>query len=349
MVKVGIPRALLYYYYYPLWKTFLRELGAEVEISGPTTREILERGLKSAVDEACLPVKVAFGHVASLAAKVDYLFLPRLVSVANREYICPKFLGFPDMIKQNIKGLPPVIDATVNMRRRKQDIWPAVWEVGKIFTFNPLKIWIAYRRGLKALKIYHSYLKKGIFPEDAMKMVERIEVMAGNGNGGAAEKNSEKNNTRTACISGSAGGASKLKVAVIGHPYNVYDSHINMNVIGKLRHMGARVVTAEQLPEKVILKNTNWLPKKLFWTLGQRMTGAAKYYLEEGCVDGMVHISAFACGPDSMIGELIERYARKQGRVPFLNLIIDEHTGEAGLVTRLEAFLDMVRWRRKVS
>lgn len=366
MIRVGIPRALLYYYYYPMWKTFLSELGAKIEVSGRTTRAILDQGVKSAVDEACLPIKVAFGHVANLAKKVDYLFLPRLVSVANREYICPKFLGFPDMVKRNLKDLPPVIDVTVNIRRRNRDILSAVWAAGKIFTSNPLKIWLAYRRGLESLKIYRSFLEAGIFPEKAIRATEH--VVNGRLKAGAREDAIDDAVGNILTIGGSNSAAAKqignkvaagnnscrkdvgkFTVAVIGHPYNVYDNYINMNIIGKLRKMGARVVIADQIPEEVIFENTDWLPKKLFWTLGQRITGAAKYYLEKDCVDGLVHISAFGCGPDSMIGELIERYSRRQGKVPFLNLTLDEHTGEAGLVTRLEAFLDMVRWRRKVS
>ncbi|RYD06009.1 hypothetical protein N752_06525 [Desulforamulus aquiferis] len=76
------------------------------------------------------------------------------------------------------------------------------------------------------------------------------------------------------------------------------------------------------------------------------MTGGALNYHDQRSVDGIIHVAAFACGPDSMTGELIERFIRREGKVPFMNVNLDEHTGEAGIVTRLEAFLDMVRWRR---
>ncbi|MEG3070548.1 MAG: hypothetical protein RQM92_06655 [Candidatus Syntrophopropionicum ammoniitolerans] len=46
-----------------------------------------------------------------------------------------------------------------------------------------------------------------------------------------------------------------------------------------------------------------------------------------------------------MTGGIIERYAHSSG-IPFLSLTLDEHTGEAGIMTRLEAFLDMVQWRK---
>ena len=46
-IKVGIPRALLYYYYYPLWRTFFTELGAEVVLSQPSNKEFWKQGCKS--------------------------------------------------------------------------------------------------------------------------------------------------------------------------------------------------------------------------------------------------------------------------------------------------------------
>lgn len=134
-------------------------------------------------------------------------------------------------------------------------------------------------------------------------------------------------------------------MALIGHPYNIYDNYVSMNMIKRLCNMGITVATAEHLPERVVRSCAARLPKRLFWTLGQCMIGAAFHYLERADVSGMVHVAAFGCGPDSMTGELIERRARALG-VPFLNLTLDEHTGEAGVVTRLEAFLDMVRWKK---
>ncbi len=61
--KIGIPKALLYYKYYPFWKLFLEEMGYEVVTSGQTTQKMLQDGTSCTVDEACLPVKLFCGHV----------------------------------------------------------------------------------------------------------------------------------------------------------------------------------------------------------------------------------------------------------------------------------------------
>ncbi len=322
-IRVGIPRALLYYYYFPLWQDFLQRLGAEVVVSDRTTKGILTRGVEHCVDEACLPIKLAFGHVKNLVdKKVDAIFLPRMVSVAQGEYICPKFLGFPDMVKQNVPGLPTVIDTVVNVRKKQQDIHRFTREVGAHFNKGPVKSWLAYQRSLPIQARYTELLEQGHLPDEAMA------VLTGKKPKDLAETD--------------------LKVAVIGHPYNIYDPFISMNLISRLRKSGVKVITADNLTEQMVSQGVKRLPKKLFWTLSRKMTGGALNLHDTKAVDGIIHVAAFACGPDSMTGELIERFIRRDRKVPFMNINLDEHTGEAGVVTRLEAFLDMVRWRRQV-
>ncbi|AGL01973.1 acyl-CoA dehydratase activase-related protein [Desulfoscipio gibsoniae] len=323
-VTVGIPRALLYYYYYPQWKTFFDRLGVKTVVSRETTRGILEKGLKSTVDEACLPVKLAVGHVLDLKDRVDYIFLPRIVSTARREYICPKFLGFPDMVRNNIDNLPPLIDNNMDLYRKGSSLYNLFYAVGRQFTRNPARIYMAYKASLESLHSHYRDMEAGRLPvEDGDK--------PNYGN------------------QGQDGGVHDVTIAVIGHPYNIYDRYISMNMIKRLREYGANVVTADHLPDDVFRREAGKLPKQLFWTLNQRMVGAAFYYFDHPDVDGLIHVASFGCGPDSMTGELIERYARQGSRKPLLNLTIDEHTGEAGMITRLEAFMDMVRWRRQLD
>ncbi|GAB6182169.1 acyl-CoA dehydratase activase-related protein [Desulfotomaculum defluvii] len=323
-VRVGIPRALLYYYYFPLWKEFLEQLGAEVIVSDLTTKRILTRGVEHCVDEACLPIKLAFGHVQNLVDKgVDIIFLPRMVSVAQREYICPKFLGFPDMVRQNINNLPVVIDTTINLRKKQGNVKDFAQQVAAYFDKGFIKARLAFGQAMNKQKQYQDLLEQGLFPEEAMAILR-----------GQERKFNKTNND--------------LTIAVIGHPYNIYDPFISMNLLNRLNKMGARVLTADHLTEEMIDQGVKKLPKKLFWTLSRRVTGGALHFHDNGKVDGIIHVAAFACGPDSMTGELIERFIRREGRMPLLNINLDEHTGEAGIITRVEAFLDMVRWRRAI-
>jgi predicted nucleotide-binding protein (sugar kinase/HSP70/actin superfamily) len=321
-VKVGIPRGLMYYYYYPLWQEYFTNLGGEVLTSPKTNKAILDMGVKSALDETCLPVKVFYGHVAWLKDKVDYIFIPRLISVEWKEYICPKFMGLPDMIRANISGLPAVIDTTLDMSKSPKNKLKFAREIGLIFTSNPWVMANAWKKAVLKQKAYETLLvSKKMFPEEAIAYLQ--------------EKNNrilEANNYR-------------LNIALLGHGYNIYDSYISMSIINKLRERGVNVYTADLLEVEEINNEAAKLPKRMFWTFGRKSIGGASFFLSNNKVDGMIHVASFGCGPDSMVGELILRQTRRNSNIPILTLTIDEHSGEAGVVTRLEAFLDMLSRR----
>ncbi|HQA66661.1 MAG TPA: hypothetical protein PKW47_12465, partial [Bacillota bacterium] len=56
-------------------------------------------------------------------------------------------------------------------------------------------------------------------------------------------------------------------------------------------------------------------------------------------------LTAFGCGIDSLVGEYIEKQARRYYKKPYMVLTIDEHTGDASFNTRIEAFFDLLDWR----
>ncbi|EOD00563.1 acyl-CoA dehydratase activase-related protein [Caldisalinibacter kiritimatiensis] len=320
--RVGVPQGLLFYDYYPLWKEFLNNLGAEVVLSSKTNKKILDSGVSACVDEACLPVKVFHGHVKDLKDKVDYLFIPRLVSVKKKEFICPKFLGLPEMVKNSIEDLPPIIDVEINLRNSKLNLAKAVINAGKYFTSNMFKVYSAYNDALNHYKRYQNLISKGVIPIEAITMYNSF---------------FNTNNKVT---------KSEATIMVIGHPYNIYDEHISMNLINKLKSKNVKIIT----PEMVDVKKANYysskLPKRMFWSFGRKIVGSAFAVMEEKKVNGMIYVSSFGCGLDSILIDLVQRKA-EQRKIPFTLLTIDEHTGEAGINTRLEAFLDMIKWRLK--
>lgn len=134
----------------------------------------------------------------------------------------------------------------------------------------------------------------------------------------------------------------KIKIGLIGHPYNIYDSFINMDTVKKLNRLGAGVITEENLDESLINNEVKTLYKRPFWTFARKSYGAGSYLGVNKLVDGLVYISSFACGIDSVIIELLKD---RIGDFPLLILKVDEHTGEAGIDTRLEAFVDMIERR----
>ena len=63
-------------------------------------------------------------------------------------------------------------------------------------------------------------------------------------------------------------------------------------------------------------------------------------------IDGVVHVGPFTCIPE-IVSQCILPTVSKQENIPVISLIMDEHTGKAGVITRLEAFVDLLKRRKK--
>lgn len=296
-MKVGIPKGLLYYNYKPFFHTFFEELGAELIVSPDTNKDILDKGVSYCVDEACLPIKIFHGHVHTIKDKCDMVVVPRIMQLRQREYICPKFCGLPEMIINSIPDMPKTTMAPI-YAYSKQKLFDWAKIVGKEVSKNSSKITNAFETAYSKQEEYHS----GYNDVD-----------------------------------------SPLRVALTGHPYNIYDNYLNMNIVKKLKKLGVGVVTEEYIDENIKHKETSKLYKRPFWTFASNNYGFTSHVAEHKLVDGIIYISSFACGIDSVVIELVKHNIED---FPFLILKIDEHTGEAGLDTRIEAFVDMLERRQ---
>jgi predicted nucleotide-binding protein (sugar kinase/HSP70/actin superfamily) len=363
-IKIGIPRALFYYRYYPFWNTFFAEIGAETVISVPTTKKILDMGVSNCVDEACLPVKVFHGHVLSIAKNSDMLFIPRFTSVSKKEYICPKFGGLPDMVRGNIRDLPPVLSPEINLYRSRKNSFKVALETGKTICRDLSRIKHAYKSAVASYRQHRDEMKnKSAISDTSINTNINTNINANtNANinvniNANVNANFNTNSNAGSYTSGYASGYASSnadnergkpkKILLIGHPYLVYDNGINMGVIDKLTKYGAQVVTAEMFDTGHLRKNAARLPKPMFWHFGSIALGCVTHAIESGGYDGIIYIMSFGCGIDSFVNDLAERKTRRNSDIPYMILSIDEHTGEAGFNTRIEAFMDMIGWRDK--
>jgi len=323
MVKVGIPRALLYYQYYPSWKTFFEELGAEVVVSPPTTQAILAEGSARVVAETCLPVKVFLGHVLALVRECDFIFIPAVRSVSNKVYNCSKFLGLPDMTKAVIPESPPILDMDIDISSGKRKLYQGIYQLGRHFTWNPSKI---RQAGLAAWQVYLDY--RNLMSSQGLTPPEAIERLTG-----TPETGSIKSSDHRAAL--------KDTIALIGHPYLLYDEYINHRIIYRLEQADKTIVTPEFLSSGELESAIVKLVGRAYWTYEEEVVGAGGYYLQNGA-NGVIGIMAFGCGPDSLMMDIVRREALRQRTTSFMCLTLEEHTAEAGVITRLEAFTDMI-------
>ncbi len=295
---VGLPKGLLFHQYEKFITEFLKVLQIDYIISKDTNKDILNLGVKYCVDEACLPIKIFHGHVASIKDRCDLVIVPRIVSVHEKEFICPKFNGLPEMILHNIPNMPAITTKPLYLYSEKKTL---AWleDFGSMLNKNKNQVREAYIRG------------KEIY--DRQKL-------------GYNDKRYRR------------------RVLLVGHPYNIDDIYMNMNIKKKLNDLGVGVMTHHYVRDKDKQKEVDKLYKRPFWTFARHTYGSCVYLGRTQQVDGIIYLSSFNCGIDSIFIQLIKNELKD---FPLLVVKIDEHTGEAGLNTRLEAYTDMLERKKK--
>jgi len=315
-MRVGIPRALLFFQYYPMWKVFFEELGAEVITTGRTNKKIVDEGVRRTVNDTCFPIKVLTGHVVELSGVCDALFLPSIRSLREGSYNCSKFLGLPDITRALVPEAPEIIEADIEIPKGKRDLYIEILKVGRRFTANPIRIKRASERAWKAYKEYRKLMR-----EERLTPPEAMDKLYGKDAHGWKR--------------------GRITIGIVGHPYVLYDEFINHNILKKLRDMDVSFLTPEMIPEEEACSEVMRLVGRFYWTYEDEVTGAGGCFIKSPDIDGVICFVPFGCGPDSLMTGLLKTEA-KRVKKPFMILSFDEHTAEAGIITRLEAFIDMI-------
>lgn len=327
IAEIGIPRALLFYTYYPFWHGFFEALGIKVILSDHTTKKTLSEGASLVVSETCLPIKVYAGHILNLIEKgVKKIFVPSVQSIAPKIYNCSKIRGLPDIIRNVIKKDFEMIEATYDKSEKHQGLYDFLKETAAHFGITDMEIIKkAARNGQKVSNNCRLMTSMGVPYSKALKLALENKVMLP----------SDKKNY-------------PINIAVIAHGYNLYDDRVSMRILDKLEAMNVGTKTAAQLSDEQMKDGITSLGSRLYWANELEITGAAAHYILDNETDGIIAINAFGCGPDSLMVERISRFAKDKGKA-FLNLSIDEQTGEAGFITRIEAFTDMLFRKKKIK
>jgi predicted nucleotide-binding protein (sugar kinase/HSP70/actin superfamily) len=314
-MRIGLPRALSYYEYASLWRTFFEALGAEVIASGPTTRATLQLATSRATADLCFPAKVYVGHLLALADRVDLLFVPSLRRPVPAAVHCAKIIGLPDLARSVLPDPTKLLEVDLDLDKGRLTLAQAVWAAGRPLTWNPIQIaraaeaaWETYQEGRE---------KVPTRPRSSARVFPPA-------------------NDR----------AARLTLGVVGHPYLLRDKYVNQGLLRRLEGLGVQCLTPEALPPGAAGRAVEHHSGEAYWAYAPSLLGAGLSFLEREAVDGLVAVIAFGCAPDSGLAPVLGQAARQAG-VPMLTLTLDEHSGEAGLVTRLEAFVDMLERSRR--
>ena len=309
--KIGIPRVLLFHEFFPYWATFFEELGFEVVISDRTNKQIIREGVEQVLSETCFPVKVAHGHVLNLLKKkVDYIFLPSLINMKKEDgshqetYACPY-----------VQSLPYVIRSALNIDHRKTKMltFPIHFKLDRTILLKRL-----YKLGKELKKrkgkIRAALLKAEVCQEEFYRRLR---------NKGKEILHNLKEGQKV--------------LVIVGRPYNTCDLDISLNLPKKLRDLGVLALPMDFLVggNKI---HKDHLPN-MYWRYGQKILEASEILKSHHNLFGL-YVSNFGCGPDSFITHFFKRNLNGK---PHLLIELDEHSADAGVITRCEAFLDSLK------
>lgn len=293
-IKIGLPKALLYYKYNVLWRTFFEELGFEVVESVNTNNEIIETGKKLTVDEACLSLKIFMGHVNYLVDKVDYILVPRIVCLKKGEKTCTNFYALYDLVNNTVKA--KILDYNIDMDKNISEE-DAFFYLGKKLNIPKSKVEDAYKKA--KIEEYKQNKKRYL-----------LEI--------------EKLNSK------------KIKVLVVSHAYNMNDNFVGKNIEKILKDFNCEVIHCDVLdPDNDSNLHEN-ISKSVYWTYNIDLLNMIEVY--KNSVDGILLLTTFPCGPDSLVNEMIISKIKK----PLITILIDDISSFEGFKTRIESFIDII-------
>lgn len=301
-MKIGIPRALLYYKNEKLWTKFFDELGIDYIISPETNKEIIDNGSKYAIDETCLPIKIFLGHIDYLKDKCDYIFIPRIEYALNSE-TCLNFRAQYDLVKNTFRNYNLKVLFYNDYGHKKPREFKAFYKLCKYLKIKRSLGKYAYRIA-KQTQFYYEMFRS------------------------ETQENIIKN-------------TKKIKVLILAHAYNVGDKYVGEPILNMLKKLDVEPIIAEYFDAKKCIKTSFQVTKTLPWAYNRHLVGALELYKD--LVDGVILVTTYPCGPDSMCNEMI---IRQYKNIPILSLTIDAQDATAGIETRLESFVDILNFKR---
>jgi predicted CoA-substrate-specific enzyme activase len=318
-ITIGIPRGLvLFYQQFNFWRTFFEELGFHVVLSKPSDRQLIKKSLELMMAETCFPVEVMHGHVLDLFENnVDYVFIPFIVNdKGNKENPtnncnCPWIQTYPFMIKASLR----------NDEREKKILMPTLhFRFGSNLSNKELSGFIKDKFQMGRRRVIRA-IKKA---EEAQKNFEQAVAKRGK----EILSNLPKD---------------KETLVVLGRPYNTGDPELNLNLVEKLINLNVFPIPIDFLPLN-IQDIFNDYPT-MYWPNGQKIMAATRIVAKDDRLNA-VYIGNFRCGPDTFITHFVKHGMRGK---PYLHLEVDEHSADAGMITRCEAFLDSLRGNKKIK
>ncbi len=310
--QIYMPQALHFYAYNPFWQHFFNALGITLTPVAGDNHVMTNYARKYALSDCCFPVKLAAGRVIhALEHHRSPVFLPYHIQdqtnpKATNSFFCPLSQAFPSLLKStlNIHGIDPSLVLSPVVDYSKDDRWN-IRELTKV---------LGARYRISRKEIGHAWHQAKNGQDECIKKLMR-----------SRRVNPVSNET-----------PQKPVFVLIGRSYNLLDELLNLDLPKTIARYGYDVVPMDMLP--IDRKDLPSGYQDMYWSYGQKIVVACRYILARPGVYP-IFLTNFNCGPDSFLLSVFEREMKDK---PSLILELDEHGGDGGYVTRLEAFFDRV-------
>ncbi|MGB5987280.1 MAG: acyl-CoA dehydratase activase-related protein, partial [Desulfobacterales bacterium] len=316
---IALNRSFLVNSYYPLYANFFSQLGFEPVLPDtPHPTGIDRRGAAF-----CYPAELAHGYFYSLLeakTRPDLIFLPHFKSIPCQEedgrasQVCPLVQGETFYLTATFRRELERLKASgTRVLAPMLDMHDGLANARSALVETARTMGISRR---EAQRGFEFALRKQQSCFDAMLRQGRETLAA-----------LERNPDQTA-------------VVLFARPYNGYVEEAHMGIPHKLASRGVTVLPLDFLPLA-----GHHSKRHMYWGMGQLMLKAGRLVADHPQLFG-TYITNFSCGPDSFI---LGYFRDIMGRKPSLTLELDSHTADAGLETRIEAFLDIVAAYRRLK
>ncbi len=303
---VGVPRALLVYDYAPLMIGFLNALDARVVLSSQTNHEITDRSIELSYTDSCFPMKLLHGHAAMLK-DADYVLYPCAIRLGGKDDDADQKYSCP-----LVQASPYIIRQAVGLGDRMMipiiDFSRGDGEVINNLAESAVKMGFSKKKGREAA-LAGIQSQRRFETDRAATGRELLEQLRKSG---------------------------QLGVVLLARSYMFQDAGANLGIAEKLAQLGVVPVPLDFLPLDSV--NPKDYSDRPYWFYESKFIAAAATIAADPQLYGL-WLTNFGCGPNSFVLHLVEDI---MGGKPLGQLEIDEHAAEAGIVTRLEAFVDTI-------
>jgi len=308
--RIGIPRVLHFHEYYPFWQAFFEALDYRVVNSDVSNHAITEDALELFSAETCYPIKLVYGHVANLLNKeVDCIFLPSLIKVAEESDGADDGAYICPYVQSIGPAIRPSFDFETNGVRL---ITPAIQ-----LSQDAANLKHGLRQVAREFKLSDRQLGRAV--ECGLRAYKAYKQ----------ELHAEGRRVLEEM------GPDEKVLVIVSRPYNGYDPRLSLELPDKVRNLGLKALPLDFFPSD----GEDDFPY-MYWRYGRRILAAADRIRKHPNLYA-VYITSFGCGPDSFITHFFRKHMSGK---PYLQLELDEHSADAGMITRCEAFIDSLRF-----